>query len=103
MQVLHTTADDVMTSHPEQQQQPDPRLLEALPGPALRRVMQLASTSSSPALCFLCCVSKGLRAAAEAAAPPMDMRLTSSTLKWLTPPSRSHLSTMEYAAVRREV
>jgi hypothetical protein len=58
-----------------QQQEPGSRLLESLPGPALRRVLQLASTPSSPALCRLCCVSKGLRAAAEAAHEPVWLAL----------------------------
>jgi hypothetical protein len=63
------------TQQEEHQHQPDPRLLEGLPAPALRLVVQMANTSSSPALCRLCCVSKGLRAAAEAAAPPPPVKV----------------------------
>jgi hypothetical protein len=48
--------------------QPDPRLLVGLPAPALQLVLQLASSSGSPTVCRLCCVSKGLREVAEAAA-----------------------------------
>jgi hypothetical protein len=54
----------------QQQQQADSWLLDGLPGPALRRVLQLASTPGSPALCRLACVSKAVRAAAVAAAEP---------------------------------
>jgi hypothetical protein len=61
----------------QQQQQQDlhPQLLEGLPADALRQVLQLATTSSSPALCRLACTSKSLRAAAEAAAVPIDLRV----------------------------
>jgi hypothetical protein len=75
----------------QQQQQPAPQLREGLPAPALRRVLQLASTSSNPALCRLCCVSKGLRAAAEAAAPPVQV-----TVRWPSyKPESWHYSSSE--------
>jgi hypothetical protein len=51
-----------------EQQQPDPRLLLGLPGPALRLVLRLTTTPASPGMCRLSCVSKGLRSAVEAAA-----------------------------------
>jgi hypothetical protein len=54
----------------QHQQQGDPRLLEGLPAPALRRVLRLASTPANPAMCRLCCVSKGVRDAVEAVPLP---------------------------------
>jgi hypothetical protein len=62
---------------PQQGQlQLSPRFLLELPGPALRRVLQLASSSESPALCRLCRVSKAVKAAAVAAQPPMCVDFT---------------------------
>jgi hypothetical protein len=63
----------------QQQQQPVARLLLELPGPALRRVLHLASTQANPATCRLSCVSKALRAAADAAAAPVDLQVIMDT------------------------
>jgi hypothetical protein len=100
--VVMSTAAWHSQQQQQQQEEAQPCGLEDLPAPALRRVLQLASTPHTPGICRVSRVSKALRVAADAAAAPIRLtipldRYTTSFYLGTEPIARWDKVTARYA------